>query len=361
MNPLGKGLIKLEEDLRDFKFGTVFGSQPLPPAQPFQVSPIPPIILNQYDLDFCFGFSSSQVATDFELASISLVNYLNNKKQSSTLQARATLAVQNNLVANTTDYINLAVAGKNGSINLQLLQILIIQNGDYNDPLYQVAKSMQERNDWQDEGCDLRSTCQSFIDYGSILHNQSPFTYGTGKPTDQNRNFLANWANWPKALDTLAETRKLGSFYSITGSYDAFGNIMAALWHNTQNGGSEVLMGVNWRDEWTFAPGGVIEDNYTTSAGDGHCIRIIGQIVIEGVLYAIVPNTWGTTYGQNGVFYFPQNVINIEATAGYGMFCFNKLSVNQGQYLNENGLSVYENWFAQGIKVVGNLFSSLKK
>lgn len=357
MNPESKKIVfaleKLPLDLRDFSHDKVFGTTaPLNlPVSSFSISPLPPIILDQIDLDFCTAFASSELDTYFNEADYSLINYLIIRQQPYSLDDRANLAVKYGLVGAADAYINLATQGINGDINVQILSNLIRDNRDYFDPLYFMSKIKQIRNEWQAQGANLRDACNAAVTYGFIKKVQSPFTYDESKPTDKTRDFLANWENWPSALDTLAAVNKIGSYFSVDGPYDAFDNICSALFSNMKTGiPCGVLFGLNWRPEWTYAIGGIINDTYQVSSGDGHCVYLDGVEFINGVPYVRMIQTWGTTVGNKGVFFLPRNVINIEFAAGYGAFIFKKLSKDAAAYYNSNSIKVGGNWFLNLLK-----------
>lgn len=197
------------------------------------------------------------------------------------------------------------------------------------DPLYGFAKIKQIRGEYTSYGANLRDACQAKKLYGSLPASKAPFTHNTGAATDRDRNFLANWLNYPTGLDDIAAKYKDGSYYSVDGPYDAFDNIrMTIFQHLNERRG--VLTGMFWRPEWTGAVGGVIpEANYTTPSGGAHAVNYIGQKTINGKLYLILQNSWGKNYGDNGLFYFPRSVVNLEFSSGFGAFTLSKIVSKQ--------------------------------
>jgi len=352
----GDALQKLETDLRDLSNHAVYGtiSPSNIPLIDFSVSDIPEVILNQFDLDFCTGFATSEDGTSLECSDASLVDYLTKKGLPSTASDRANLAFARALVSSPQEYMNLLVAKQNGAVNLQLISLLMKENGDYMDPLFQFQAIKQITGNWQAPGADIRSACLARQKIGSIPKNKSPFTHLEGKPTDKDRNFLANPANWPATLATEASKHE-GAFFTVDGPYDAFDNIRSALWQNKQAGiKSGVIFGLMWRPEWNTMPGGIINDTYATPAGDPHCVRLIGQKIINGVPYIKMQQSWGDWYGDKGFVYLPRNVINMEATTGFGMFTFKDMTVNDAKYYAANGINVNDNWLVQIAKAFYN-------
>lgn len=355
-------LEKLPEDIRDFSHHKVFGTiTPLNiPTVGFDVSPLPAIILDQIDLDFCSAFASTELNTYFDLTNISLIDYLNSKGQNSTLSARADLAVKYKIAASVVTYISSATLKNNSSMNLQILSNLMKDNGDYFDPLFFMSKIKQIRGEYKAYGANVRDACNAAVTYGFIRKNQSPFTYNENKTTDKTRDFLANWLNWPKSLDVLAAINRLGSFFAVDGPYDAFDNFRSALYKNYQTGvNCGILFGLNWRPEWTYMAKGMIVDNYTLSLGDGHMVYLRGVTYFNGIPYIKMQQSWGKDIGDNGIFYLPRNVINAEFAANYGAFILKKLSKMLASYYNDNNLQIGSNWLMEGVKLSWSLIKNL--
>jgi len=346
-------LERLPDDIRDFSHHTVFGT-PSPlniPLVDFDVSSMPPMILNQIDLDFCTGFGSSELNTYAQISDYSLINYLKSKGMKSSLIERSILSVKYGATNSKTEYLVMANEANNGKQNLIILSGLMKENGEYFDPLYQMAKIKQVRGEYTNYGANLRDACQALTKYGSLLKNQSPFTYRENKATDKVRDFLANWANWPAKLDTLAQKWRLGSFFKVDGTYDPFDNVRSLLWANySQKLPIGVLFGLNWRPEWTANP--FIEGNYSVSTGGPHCIWLRGQKFKNGIPYIAFQQSWDKTVGDNGIFYISREAFNKEYNAGYGAFTFKKLSKNLAEYYNGNGVQAPANKFVQIIHQV---------
>lgn len=255
-------------------------------------------ILNQYDLDFCAAFSTTEVGED-------------------------------------------------------LIQIPLC-------PLWQMAKIKQVMGSWQSYGADLRSACKAAITFGFLPRVLSPFTHMTGnQSTDKDRDFIANWANWPANLDLQASPNEMGSYLSVDGPNDDFNNIRSALLNSKNTGIKQTVeFGLMWRPEWTNAPGGIIpEANYSIPEGDGHAIKFFGQkTVIQGKEpYLVMQQSWGDSVGDHGKFYFPRSVINLEAKSGFGIFIFNPASKSKAQMIIswQNLLTALSNLLHIDLSLIG--------
>ena len=344
------GLLPLIPDIRDFSHHTVFGTAKIAniPIIDFDISPLPPIILNQIDTDFCTAYGSSGLNTYVQVSDYSLINYLKSKDMDSSLTARSVLSLKYKATDSKTKYLILAQDANNGKENLIILAGLMKDNGDYFDPLYQMSKIKQVRGEYTGYGANLRDACQALTKYGSLPKKQSPFTYKEGKPSDQVRDFLANWLNWPTKLDTIASKWRLGSFFTVDGPYDPFDNVRSLLWANYgQKLPIGVLFGLNWRPEWTLNP--FIEGNYGDSAGGPHCVWLRGVKTKNGVPYIVIQQSWDDTVGDKGLFYISREAFNKEFLANYGAFTFKKLSKNLAEYYNGNGIQAPTNKFVQFI------------
>lgn len=303
-------LKKLPIDIRDFPHHKLFGISVLSiPNITFMASRVQPVINNQKDSEDCTGCATSE--------------------------------------------INQGIQG--------------IEPPDTFDFLYQMAKILQIQGIQGETEADLRSAAQSLVTYGSLLKSRSPYTLEEGLPTDKTIPFLDDWTNWPPILDTYAAKYKLGSYLNVISdpTLDAFDNIRLALWNSISEVSptlySAVMLGVNWRPEWTNAPGGIITDNYTVSEGGGHDLKFIGQAMVNDIIYLVAQNSWSKSMGQNGYYYFPRNVINIEAAAGYGCFNFSMLPPQQVSYMLNYGIKAGDTWPVEFTKVVFTIIKNIFK
>lgn len=250
MEELFTGLSKLTKDIRDISHAKVAGTpKNLAFPNDFLVPKLFPI-QNQLFYDFCASFAGTSVSEDQEKAKLS--------------------------------------------------------------EAYQFAKAMQVNGELTNYGCDLRTICKSFIKYGSLEENDSPFKLGS-----QPRNFLADWRNWPFTLDNKAEVHKKGAFLRADlGGYDVFDNIRASIWQS----GSAVLTGSMWYQEWWYPQDGIIPITQFKPT-QGHAFVVRGWKTINGTVYLIAQLSNGNTVGDSGYLYFPREVINREVP-NFGAFTF---------------------------------------
>lgn len=352
----------LDEDLRDFPFHKVHGEVDASAIPDFDVGDGAPIIIDQSTLEECSGAATSEENTVFKTDMSSIVDYLNSKGQPSDLGSRAGLAAKYGITPDAQTYLKLANSGQNGDANAQLLAILRYENGDYFDFLFQYAKICQVMNDPTPYGADLRSAMQSLVAYGSINVNQSPFTFGTGKPTDRSAAQLADWRNWPSSLDAIAAKNKAGSYFAVTGSGDAFDNMISAMWLNKQNGvKAGVVFGLYYKSQWINPTGGVVVDDGTAPTVNsigGHAMKAKGKKTISNVSFAKVQQSWGPKYGDGGIYYFPRSVIN-QMVAIFGSYTVSNIPKTTATYYLQNGIMLGDNWLMQGAKTLSSLINGL--
>jgi len=172
------------------------------------------------------------------------------------------------------------------------------------DPLYNVAKTSQIMNKLAVDGADLRSVCKSLVKFGSIEKGPYDLSYSY--------EFIANWFNWNSVYDKLALEHKKSSYFKIDNKFD---NIRIAMWQHQ----SSILTGCDWRESWLNSPKGIIGVEESPVLG-GHAVKCFGVKKIGNKLYLKIQNSYGIDVGDNGIFYFPKEVI--ERDFNYGMYMF---------------------------------------
>lgn len=229
------------------------------------------------------------------------------------------------------------------------------------DPLHFMAKIKQVRGEYQQPGANLRDAALASVRFGFLPIQYAPYTHDTGGPNDKPRDFLANWANYPAALDSMAARYKMGSFFTLDGTGDAFDNIRSAMQlHRSER--RSVDFGLNWRPEWTASAKGLIVDSgYVASSGEGHDGDFIGQKTFPGESEPrlVWQQTWGPLYGDGGLFYFPRSVVNKEFLSGYGSFTYTKLSSDAAAWMIQNGIRDGDSWATQAWKVAATITRGL--
>lgn len=253
---IGGGLLPTPKDIRDYKYEKVFGAVEKLPEEDFMVAE-PLEIKDQKDDDSCVG--------------------------------RATATVSE------------------------------LQEGMPCSGEYQFAKIKQIEGDWQTYGSDLRIGAKSAVKFGSLPNEKVP-----DKIKNVSRNEFANWENWNFMSDLVAAQHKKQSYFRINqiGYADLFDSLRGAMWQQKKYKRT-ILTGALWRQSWTEAKNGIIPTEYE-EGGFGHAFAFIGQKRISGLagdeLYLVAQLSNGKEIGDNGLFYFPRDVINRECVYGNFMF-----------------------------------------
>jgi hypothetical protein len=208
-----------------------------------------------------------------------------------------------------------------------------LQEGVTLSPEFQFAKIKELEGSINQWGANLRTALKSATKFGSLEKVKAPFNLKY-----KDRDFLANWLNWPKVLDEEAKTHIKESYFEADTGKDMFDSIRSALWINREKYRA-VITGANWRQSWTWAEDAVIPTEYEPN-GFGHAFIITGQKMINGLPHLVAQLSNGTDIGDRGLFYFGREVVNREFN--FGAFCFVDLSKGEAKILNNWGLSI--NW-----------------
>ncbi len=194
------------------------------------------------------------------------------------------------------------------------------------DPYYQFAKIKQVRGEYTQYGANVRDSAKSVVRYGSLPAKLAPYTHGLNAVSDRDRNFLANWENYPTEFDGFASKYADESYFFLDGKYDAFDNMRSALWiHILERRG--ISFGLLWRESWSYTHGGIIPDTMPQPSprDGGHDMAVVGQKTIDDKIYLVLQQTWGDGFGDKGFFYFPRTIIDQCFAQGYGAFLFSRI------------------------------------
>lgn len=178
-------------------------------------------------------------------------------------------------------------------------------------PEYIFAKAKEILGDYTGYGLQLRDVCSAACKKGFLEKELNPFK----NEQAQERDFYANWENWPKDLDMLAWEHAKVSYFLVDGPHDTFDNIRASLYQHRAESRS-VLTGALWRPDWTMAEGGIVPKTYNTDKGFGHAFKVFGWMKIKGETYLVAQLSNGVEIGDKGLFYFPREVVNKEFIFG---------------------------------------------
>lgn len=183
-----------------------------------------------------------------------------------------------------------------------------------------IKKVTGDRMAW---GADLRSACKAAVRAGFLEEKLNPYQ---GK----DRNFVANWEHWAGIhFEANAEKHRKKCYFKV-GRYQTTSiAFRAALWAN-RGGSCSILTGVLWRTGWISAKNGIIPTE-PSKPMFGHALKIFGQKKINGVIYLMAQLSNGEDVGDNGIFYFPENVINRDFT--FGAYLFRDLDPNEAKQI----------------------------
>lgn len=201
-------------------------------------------------------------------------------------------------------------------------------------------------------GLSLDDVCHAAVNYGFIEREYDPFHCDTENRPD--RNFLADYRNWPADLEMLGSDHRKNSFFECDGPYDTFDKIRVAMYLNMKEHRS-VLTGALWRHSWQDAPGGIVEDrDYSSEQGGGHAFKVFGQMYMNGEIHLVCQLSNGPLVGDKGLYYFPRGVVNREFN--FGAYTFKDMSKDIARYHSENGLQFDENPLVKLVMVLWSAF-----
>jgi len=189
------------------------------------------------------------------------------------------------------------------------------------DPVFSFAAIKSIDKHPEDWGSDLRSAGKAGCKIGFLKKKDSPYTI------DDPRETIVYLENWPKELLKKAEIHKQQSFFRIDKKKDVFEAMRNALWQNRKSKNS-IFTGVVWRAGWTEAEKGIIPIEETEEFG-GHALKIYGQKIIDKKCFLTAQLSNGTDIGDNGIYYFPKEVINRDFT--FGAFCFHDMPTDEAK------------------------------
>lgn len=171
-------------------------------------------------------------------------------------------------------------------------------------------------------GLNLRDICKAGVKGGFLPRSKDPFKCNTTERPS--REFLGDFRNWPEDLAQYAEIYRKENYYSaVDGPHDLFDNFRSVLWKNRRERRA-IITGCYFRSSWMTVQGGIIPKTYE-SVGSPHAFIFIGQKTINGEIYLVALLSSNIKYGDNGLFYFPREVVNREFKP-FGAFTFKDLS-----------------------------------
>jgi hypothetical protein len=203
-------------------------------------------------------------------------------------------------------------------------------------------------------GANLRDACKAIVKYGSIEEMYYPFP---DKDQVEDRNFLADPKNWPDNLEHFAWEHAKNSFFRVDeGSFDTFDNIRMALMMNKDKSRT-IVTGSTWYESWTNAKKGLISSEKPKNSVGGHAFKIFGFITIEDKEYLVAQLSNGTKIGDEGVFYFPRDIVNEHFT--YGAYMFHDMPREKAELYGNAGVTMNDSKISRFIKLISFIIKNL--
>jgi hypothetical protein len=221
-----------------------------------------------------------------------------------------------------------------------------IQEGVPLSPEYLFAKAKELLGDYTGWGLQLRDVFKAKQKKGCIEQRDAPYSV-----ENKDREFLANWENWPKELDDKALTHRKQSYFDVTGQYDPFDNARAAIWHFR-----EKKQGIEFGVQFGWSSSRVIFDTIP-QGGFGHALAITGFTTFEdGMPVLIIKNSYGESAGVKGTHYITREVYN-HFVEKYGHYMMVDIELEQARYMTDRGIKIGDNWLIQLFKAFFRLFT----
>lgn len=187
-----------------------------------------------------------------------------------------------------------------------------LQEDDILVPEYQFALIKELMGgDVDSFGADLRVGMKSHQKIGALSEKYRPQGYTL---TEKGSEFLRRIENWAPELKEKAIEHKKKAYVDVTGQYDYFDDIRAAIWLFKEEKRVPVF-GVRW--SWSLQNPYLEKPN----DGEGHAVYACGWRTINGKQYLVIPNSYGTQVGDNGKFYMSREVVNAFVSI-FGAFMF---------------------------------------
>ncbi len=237
-------------------------------------------------------------------------------------------------------------------------QEMVLLNPEYT---WVQAKKALGGDSWKQWGLNLRDLCLAGVNKGWIEQEMYPF-----QNQEEERDYIANPANWSEELDMFAAEHRAASFFTVDGPHDRFDNYRSAMYKNRTKRCS-IITGAMWRPSWTQSTNGVISRNgWQDEAGEGHAFKIFGQIMLDDVdnpgqksIYLAAQLSNGIDIGDAGVYYFPREIINSEFN--FGKYMFTDVPKDIAQIHHENDLALDDPRFKKFWTILFNFIIRLFK
>lgn len=226
------------------------------------------------------------------------------------------------------------------------------------EPAYTFAQTKKILGSIEGYGANPRVACQAVQKFGALPYRMT--RQHIDEITEYDRDYLANWENWSaEDVRNADEFRKESFFDVVMSGGDVFDSMVSALYANRAQK-RLIMTGCKWRGSWNLTEGGIVPDEYSTE-GIGHAFVFIGQKIIDAIQYLVCQNSFGTDYGDDGLFYFPRSVINREfvrspRTIYGGMYMFNDMPKAEAKWRMQNNLPVGRHFYVDILLAVRRFF-----
>lgn len=199
-------------------------------------------------------------------------------------------------------------------------------------------------------GCDLRTAFKVAVEYGFLEKARAPLDWKR-----DGASIAADPRRWWPGLDQEAQPNAHPGYTWITGPYDKFDSVRAAIYAKAPNG--SISAGTPWFDEWEH-PGldGILP--MPTGAPSGfHNHELIGWTTLNGIPY-VISNSWqGPDFGLQGVVLFSREVLNYALTySGAAAATLDAIDPDQVKGLQHRILSLMQIAIDGYRSIIANLF-----
>lgn len=188
-------------------------------------------------------------------------------------------------------------------------------------PKWNFMRTKLKEGDLDSFGASLEDALSIPKDFGALPEADEP-----PEMKDAPRSVYADWTKWPN-LENKAAPHEQKSYWWITqGSYPSIFDALRANIYQNLDKKDLIVTGTNWRSSWTFGQGsspirGIIaKDLPDNDPQSGHAFSFCGVKHIDGVPYLEAHLSNGLDFGNEGHFYFPQEVVEKVFTYGFAMY-----------------------------------------
>lgn len=223
-----------------------------------------------------------------------------------------------------------------------------LQEGVLLSPEYSFAVSKMLSRDPEEWGQDIRKALKAHTKVGAIEQKDAPFSLENKTP-----EFLREFSNWPGHLLPLAGFHKKKTYWKITGPYDHYDNIRAALYffRNEKRG---VVSGVVW--QWP------VETFFLEGTGDngfGHCIAYLGWDRLPKNEGLVMQNSAGPEAGITGRHLVSRETVN-KFVDKFGAYMLIDLSSEEAEWHLNNEVKLHDNWLVGFVKIILSFLKKIK-